>query len=487
MLGRFGEGAFKVNHGNIVRAEHIFCQVKGIGHTAGIAVDRGKHIIGIGFVEIAKGTVARKGNRHVGSVLLSVTIRRKRRTAQQPFVDGRYLDSKTGGFQSLPQIESAPAPLFSVGVELEKHIHQRRVVFGGITLSHIPCFRERPDILHGFITAVDGKRIHRGRRRLPRITVNGHLHRGAQTVGKRSRNVRTPRRDGCHPAGTVHLAHIRIGAAPGQPLRKIAVVIEYTALAGFPRTKGKPFLCHHQRPIIRRHTLGGIGDGGCFVLSGAHPVFRRFAAVQPHKNKSGERPCHQQQNNRNSRYFFQGLFHPFSAFLRLCFIPIVIAQMPEVLQFRIIPLAQHLIGAHRNGIGQVQTARLTNHRQTHAAVGIVKQQLFGKPRRFFAKDEIGIVGIGNVRMRMTRLRGKIIKLTVCVFGKKILQRGIIGDIEQVPVIQSRPFELFIIQLKSQRLHQMKPCACRRAGAGNIAGILWYFRFDKYNIKGCHSP
>ena len=55
-------------------------------------------------------------------------------------------------------------------------------------------------------------------------------------------------------------------------------------------------------------------------------------------------------------------------------------------------------------------------------------------------------------------------------------------IDKVRVVKSAALDGFVGNIKAQRLYKVKSCARCRAGSGNCAGIVRYFRFEKNYIK-----
>ena len=156
-------------------------------------------------------------------------------------------------------------------------------------------------------------------------------------------------------------------------------------------------------------------------------------------------------------------------------------QPALILQFRISPLAQDFIGTDGDGIGEIETACLADHRQPDAAVGVGIEQQFRQTDGFLAEDEVAVVGIGYIGIGVLCLCGKIVKLSARVLLKKIVERGILGDVEQIPVIQPGTFELFVVDLKAHRFDQVQTGAGSGAGAGDVAGILGNLRLHQYDI------
>lgn len=151
------------------------------------------------------------------------------------------------------------------------------------------------------------------------------------------------------------------------------------------------------------------------------------------------------------------------------------------------PLAQCLIHAHGHRIGQVEGAGgiVVDHGQTYAAVRIVVQQAFRQALGLLAEDQVRAVGIGNVAVDMAGFGGKI-EEGAGVSGKKVVQVLVIGNVQKGPVVQARPFQLFVINGKAHGLHQMETGAGGGAGTADVAGVLRDFGLDQHDIQLRHT-
>ena len=81
---------------------------------------------------------------------------------------------------------------------------------------------------------------------------------------------------------------------------------------------------------------------------------------------------------------------------------------------------------------------------------------------------------------MRRFGGKIIEIAVFVSLKEIVKIAVIGDVEQVPIIQPRPLHGPVADVEPQRAHQMQPTAGGSTGPGNVPGVhrdLWFHQND----------
>ena len=140
-------------------------------------------------------------------------------------------------------------------------------------------------------------------------------------------------------------------------------------------------------------------------------------------------------------------------------------------QFRIAPLPQDLIASDRDRIREVQRPRLVDHRDPHAAVGIPHQDVLRDTARFLAEDDVRAVGVGDLAVDMPRLGGEEKVFSAFCFFKEIVDTVVVGDVDEIPVVESRAFEVAVGDLKAERTHQMQSGAGGGAGAGDVAGVL----------------
>lgn len=164
------------------------------------------------------------------------------------------------------------------------------------------------------------------------------------------------------------------------------------------------------------------------------------------------------------------------------FFPPVPVELALGLQFRIAPLAQDLVTAHGDGIGEVQRPRLIDHRDAHAAVGIPHQHVLGDAAGLFAEDDIRAVGVARLAVRLTRLGGEEEVLPAGSLFKKVVDTVVVGDIHEVPVVQTGALQVAVGDLKAEGPHQMQPRAGGGAGAGDVAGVLGDLGLKKHDVQ-----
>ena len=155
--------------------------------------------------------------------------------------------------------------------------------------------------------------------------------------------------------------------------------------------------------------------------------------------------------------------------------------MSVVQKLRKVPLAQHFIHAHGHAVGQVQAAAGVPHGHADAVFLIGGQQGFRQAGVLPPEHQIAAVRVGNVGMTVAALAGEI-KEGAAVLCKKVVQIVVRGDAQQMPVVQPRPFEFFVVYRKSHRPHQMQPRSSAGAGAGDVAGILWNLRLKQDDVQ-----
>ena len=152
------------------------------------------------------------------------------------------------------------------------------------------------------------------------------------------------------------------------------------------------------------------------------------------------------------------------------------------LQLRVIPLAEDLVTADGDGVREVQRTRFVDHRDTDAAVGIAHQHMLGDAARFLAEDDVRAVGVADLAVLVLCLGGKEEVFAAPRFFEKVVDRVVIGDFDEVPVVQPRALEVAVGDFEAEGLDQMEPRAGSGSGAGDVAGVLWDLRLEEYDIQ-----
>ena len=160
-----------------------------------------------------------------------------------------------------------------------------------------------------------------------------------------------------------------------------------------------------------------------------------------------------------------------------------------VQQLRKIPLAQDLVNAHGDAVGQVQAAAGVPHGHPDAVVLIGGQQGLRQPGILPPEDEVGPVRVGDVGVALGRFGGEVVE-RAAVFGEEIFQPVVIGDVQIVPVIQPGMFELFVVNGKAHGADQMQAAGGAGAGTGHVARVLRDARLHQHDVQGrffVHRP
>ena len=96
--------------------------------------------------------------------------------------------------------------------------------------------------------------------------------------------------------------------------------------------------------------------------------------------------------------------------------------------------------------------------------------------RFFAKYQQIILGKTDVSIALFRFRCQKIKMMSLIFFLDFRKIFMYLYIDQWPVIESGPFQIFIFKGKAQRFDKVQGNMIGRTETGNIPRIAWNFRF-----------
>lgn len=154
---------------------------------------------------------------------------------------------------------------------------------------------------------------------------------------------------------------------------------------------------------------------------------------------------------------------------------------------RIAALAPRLVNRHRDRICKIEGTDLTRHRQPHAFAVMLFQKRFRKPLRLLAEHKKIPFPVRDVAVRVFCFCRKKPKTPVGKTGKDILDAVIIRNVDKMPVIQSRPFQIFVRNLESERADEMQSASRRRASAHDIAGVLRDLRLYQNDIEHALIP
>jgi len=149
-------------------------------------------------------------------------------------------------------------------------------------------------------------------------------------------------------------------------------------------------------------------------------------------------------------------------------------------------LAQDLKDCHGNRVGKIQAAQSGAHRNAYRLVRMLQKQLLGQSRTLLAEHDIDLVGVLHIGIAVLCLGGEIIDLCIGMLAVEIRQTVVIGNIQLVPVVQSRALQLLVVHGKAHWADQMQRGTGGGAGAGNVAGVLWDLRLMQYDMDMRHS-
>ena len=144
-------------------------------------------------------------------------------------------------------------------------------------------------------------------------------------------------------------------------------------------------------------------------------------------------------------------------------------------------LAEHFIYRHGHGIGQIQTPQALPHGDPDAGVQMFPEQIFRQSGGLFAEHDVHRHGIGYLRIGTGCLGGEIVHGGVGIACIEIGQIFVIGDVQQMPVVQACPLQLPVVNGKSHGFDDVQGSTGGGTGTGDVPGVLGNLRFVKYNI------
>ena len=118
-----------------------------------------------------------------------------------------------------------------------------------------------------------------------------------------------------------------------------------------------------------------------------------------------------------------------------------------VQQLREVPLAQYLVYAHGDAVGQVQAAAGVPHGHPDAVLLIGCQQRFRQTGIFPPEHEVCPVRVGDVGVALGRFGRKVVERPV-VLREEVIQTVVIADVQIVPVIQPGVLEFLVVDGKA---------------------------------------
>ena len=108
-----------------------------------------------------------------------------------------------------------------------------------------------------------------------------------------------------------------------------------------------------------------------------------------------------------------------------------------------------------NRIGKIEAPGLIHHRNTETLLRILLQQAFWQSFRFFAKYQQIILGKTDIGIALFRFRCQKIKMMSLIFFLDFRKIFMYLYIDQRPVIESGPFQIFIFKGKAQRFDKVQ--------------------------------
>lgn len=148
----------------------------------------------------------------------------------------------------------------------------------------------------------------------------------------------------------------------------------------------------------------------------------------------------------------------------------------------VIPLAEHLVATDSDGVCEVERSRLVDHRDADTAVRIAHEHMLGDTARFFAENDVGAVGVAYFAVLVTRLGGKEEVFAARGLCEKVVDAVIVGDVDEIPVVEPRSLEVAIGDLEAEGSHKVEPCARSGTGARDVAGVLRDLRLEEHDVQ-----
>ena len=119
--------------------------------------------------------------------------------------------------------------------------------------------------------------------------------------------------------------------------------------------------------------------------------------------------------------------------------PFVVVELPFFQESVVVRLSERLVQRDGDGVTQIEGTRLGEHGNAQTGPLVLHQQLLGQPLRLLAEHEKIPVAKLHVAVTVPPLGREIEESAVGIFGFKFVKAVVIGDLDEVPVIQSRAF------------------------------------------------
>ena len=139
-----------------------------------------------------------------------------------------------------------------------------------------------------------------------------------------------------------------------------------------------------------------------------------------------------------------------------------------------LPLAENFVYGNGDRVGEIQGAQGVPHGNADAGFLIFVQNLLGNPRGLLAEHDKHTVGVGiDLGVGSRRLGGEIVDFSLGfgVLCEKVGVVVVVGDVQLVPIVQPRPFELAVVDGKAHGTNDVECRAHGGAGARDVARVL----------------
>ena len=133
-------------------------------------------------------------------------------------------------------------------------------------------------------------------------------------------------------------------------------------------------------------------------------------------------------------------------------------------------------------IGEIEAAHLGPGRNREQTVGVAIEQGFWQTARLAAKDE-GIASlVGHIGIELGRMRGEKPVWLAAEPLDEVDPRVDHLPFQFVPVVETRPPEMSVVDLEPQWTHQPHLRPDCHAGSANVARVWGYFGLVENNVE-----
>ena len=122
------------------------------------------------------------------------------------------------------------------------------------------------------------------------------------------------------------------------------------------------------------------------------------------------------------------------------------------------------------------------HRDAQRAVGMRVEQRLRQAGRFLAEhDRVAVREVGVRIVRAARVESSQRRRGGERCEERV-ERRVHDDAERVPVVETRAFELAVVDAKAERLDEVQRAARRGAEACDVAGVRRDLGFDQNDVQ-----